>query len=192
MKCANPLDAAALFDYWVGKLDEPEVEAVEEHLFACDPCGERLKEAIALAEGVRRLAMAGELQTVVSEAFVKRAQDEGLRVRQYAVAAGDSVQCTVAAEDDFLIGRMEADLRGLGRVDLSLCDAQGAEMARMEDIPFDGEAGSVLWQYSITRAKAAPSETLVARLVAVEGDGERVIGEYTFHHTRTLPGPGAW
>lgn len=192
MKCANPLDAAVLFDYWVGKLGAEEEEAVEEHLFACDACGGRLKEAIALAEGVRKVTREGVLQTVVSEAFVKRAIEDGLRVRQYAVAAGGSVQCTVAAEDDFLIGRMEADLRGVGRVDLSVCDARGVEMGRMEDIPFDGEAGSVLWQYSITRAKAAPSETLVARLVAVEGDGERVIGEYTFHHTRTMPGPGAW
>lgn len=192
MNCANPLDAAILFDYWAGKLSEPEEAVLEEHLLSCDPCGERLKEAIALAEGLRSVAREGALQTVVSEAFVTRAMQDGLRVRQYVVAANGSVQCTVAEEDDLLIGRLEADLRGVQRVDLSLQDARGAEMRRLLDIPFDTEAGSVLWQQSITLAKAAPSGTLVARLVAVEGDGERVIGEYTFHHTRTMPGPGAW
>ena len=192
MNCANPLDAAVLFDYWVGKLGKEEEEVVEEHLFGCDGCGERLKEAIALAEGVRNVAREGTLQTVVSEAFVKRAVEEGLRVRQYVVPANGSVQCTVAAEDDLLIGRLEADLRGVQRVDLSWIDSQGMELRRQEDIPFDREAGNVLWQYSITMAKAAPSETLVARLVSVEGESERVIGEYTFHHTRTIPGPGEW
>ena len=36
--------------------------------------------------------------------------------------------------------------------------------------------------------KAAPSHTMIARLVAVDdAGGERLLGEYTFHHTRTLP-----
>ena len=74
---------------------------------------------------------------------------------------------------------------GRQRVDLSWIDSQGMELRRQEDIPFDREAGNVLWQYSITMAKAAPSETLVARLVSVERESERVIGEYTFHPTRT-------
>jgi hypothetical protein len=31
------------------------------------------------------------------------------------------------------------------------------------------------------------------RLVALdEAGGERLLGEYTFDHTRTLPGPGGW
>jgi hypothetical protein len=35
--------------------------------------------------------------------------------------------------------------------------------------------------------------TLVVRLLAVDDAGtERLLGEYTFQHTRSLPGPGAW
>jgi hypothetical protein len=34
---------------------------------------------------------------------------------------------------------------------------------------------------------------MIARLVAVDEVGaERLLGEYTFNHTRTMPGPGAW
>ena len=34
---------------------------------------------------------------------------------------------------------------------------------------------------------------MIARLLAVDADGaERLLGEYTFHHTRTIPGPAGW
>ena len=51
--------------------------------------------------------------------------------------------------------------------------------------------GGVAFQQSITYAKAAPSETMIARLVGFnEAGAERLLGEYTFNHTRTLPGSG--
>jgi hypothetical protein len=193
MNCLNPLDAALLADYWLAALAKSEEEAVEEHLFACDECGARLREVIALAGGIRKLALEGSLQMVVSETFLKRAAEEGLRVRQYAPPAGGSVHCTVTAEDDLLIGRLAANLSGAKRVDLCLCDQRGVEQLRLPDIPFHSGAGNVAWQQSMTWAKAAPSDTMIARLVTFDETGvERLLGEYTFHHTRTLPGPGAW
>ena len=192
MNCLDPLDAALLADYWLAVLGKSEEEAVEEHLFACDECGKRLREVIALAEGIRNLAREGSLQMVVSETFLKRAAEEGLRVRQYAPPAGGSVQCTVTAEDDLLIGRLAANLSGAKRVDLCLCDGRGVEQLRLSDIPFQSGSGHVAWQQSIRWAKDAPSETIIARLVTLDDAGvERLLGEYTFHHTRTLPGPGA-
>jgi anti-sigma factor RsiW len=189
--CDNPIDAAVLADYWISALSEAEEETVEEHLFACDPCGARLREMIALAEEIRRLAREGSLRMVVSDEFLRRAEKAGLRVRQYAPPAGGSVQCTVTAEDDLLIGRLAADLAGAGRVDLSICDERGAEQSRMRDIPVNPSSGGVVLQESITSIKAAPTSTLILRLVGVsEAGGERLLGEYTFHHTRTLPGPG--
>jgi hypothetical protein len=130
---------------------------------------------------------------IVSEMFLKRAAEEGMRLRQYAPPVGSSVRCTVTAEDDLLIGRLAANLSGAKRVDLSLCDHRGVERLSLPDIPFQSEAGHVAWQPSILWAKAAPSDTMIARLVAFDEAGvERILGEYTFHHTRTLPGPGAW
>ena len=77
--------------------------------------------------------------------------------------------------------------------DLCICDPQGVERLRLPDVPFDPGAGNIAFQQSITYAKAAPSETVVARLVSLDdAGGERLLGEYTFNHTRTLPGPGAW
>ncbi|HSR07184.1 MAG TPA: hypothetical protein VLM42_08545 [Bryobacteraceae bacterium] len=192
MSCANPIDAAVLGDYWLGALAGSEEEAVELHLLDCDLCGARLREVIALAEGVRKIAREGSLRMVVGDVFLERVAEEGLRVRQYVPPAGGGVECTVTAEDDFLIGRLAADMRGAKRVDLCICDEHGVEQMRLADIPVSG-AGEVVYQESMTFAKAAPSMRMIARLVGFDDAGvERVLGEYTFNHTRSLPGPGAW
>jgi hypothetical protein len=192
VSCANPIGTEVLADYWLAALPGSEEEAVEEHLLACDRCGARLHEVIALAEGVRRLAREGCLRMVVSDAFLRRAAEEGLRVRQYAPPAGGGVECTVTAEDDILIGRLAANLSGAKRVDLCLCDEHGVEQRRLPDIPVHPGASSVIYHESITFAKAMPTSKMIARLVTFdEAGGEHLLGEYTFNHTRSLPGPSA-
>jgi hypothetical protein len=188
--CPQPIESSVLMDYWLAALPFETEQAVEEHLFTCDACGDRLRGSIALANGLRALARSGSLVVVVSDEFVKLAEATGQRVREYSAAPGGSVQCTVSADDDLLVARLVADLSGRSRVDLSWCDGQGVELQRMADIPFGGSTGTVICQQSITFAKASPSNTLIARLMAVEAEGgERLLGEYAFHHTRTIPGP---
>ena len=130
---------------------------------------------------------------VVSESFLQRAAEEGLRVREYAPPRSGSVECTVTAEDDFLIGRLTVNLSDAKRVDLCICDGRGVEQLRLPDIPVHSGASNVIYQESITFAKAAPTNKMIARLVSFdEAGGERLLGEYTFNHTRSLPGPAAW
>jgi len=191
MSCENPIDAAVLADYWLTALAGSEEEAVELHLFDCDQCGARLREVIALAEGVRKIAREGSLRMVVSDSFLKRLAEEGLRIREYAPPAGGGVQCTVTAEDDFLIARLAANLTGAKRVDLCLCDERGVEQGRMPDIPVPSGASNVVYQESISWAKAMPTSKMIVRLVTFDEAGsERLLGEYTFNHTRSMPGPG--
>jgi hypothetical protein len=194
MNLSHPIDTAVLADYWLGALSGSDEELVEEHLFECDQCGARLREVMALAEGIRRLAHEGNLRVVVSDAFLQRAAERGLRVREYAPPSGGSVQCTVTADDDLLIGRLAGNLSGASRIDLCWCDEHGVEQLRLPDIPFRADAASIVLQEPITLMKASPSATRIARLLAVDDDAgtERLLGEFTFHHTRTLPGPGAW
>jgi hypothetical protein len=141
MNCPNPIDATVLADYWLAALSPAEEEPVEQHLFLCDSCGGRLRELIALAAGVREVARSGVLNLIVSDDLLDRLRATGARIREYSVPSGGSVQCTVAADDDILIGR----------------------------------------------------GTLIARLTAFdEQGGELSLGEYTFHHTRSIPGPPGW
>jgi len=187
--CPNPIDPAILAYYWLGILPSPDEAAVEEHLFACDPCGEALRGIIALVEGVRNLAREGSLRMVVSGAFLERATAQGLHIRQYAPPADGSVECTVTAEDDLLIAHLATDMRGARRVDLCWCDDRGVEQERLSDIPVNPDAGSILYQESITFAKASPTKRLILRMVSVDDSGtERLLAAFTFNHTRTLPG----
>jgi hypothetical protein len=191
--CPQPIDAATLMDYWLDALQSTEEEPIEEHLMGCDRCGDRLREVIALAESLRTLARSGVLQVVISDHVVMRAEEMGHRIRQYAPPPGGSVPCTVSADDDLLVARLAADLSSADRVDLSWYTDQGVELLRMSDIPIRGDAGAVICQQSITMAKSSPSNTLIARLVSVDSAGaEHLLGEYAFHHTRTIPGPGEW
>lgn len=192
LPCASPIDVAVLMDYWRAALDPAEEEAVEAHLFACDACGDRLRQMIALAEGLRDLARSGLLRVVVGDPFVEHVAGAGHKVRAYTASPGESVQCTVSADDDHLVARLGADLAGAERVDLSV-SMQGVEVQRLTDIPVNTETGRVVYQESIGFAKTAPSNSMVMRLLAVDAaGGERVIGEYTFNHTRTIPGPPGW
>jgi hypothetical protein len=55
---------------------------------------------------------------------------------------------------------------------------------RLEDVPFDPAAGEVLTlPVAAARLRKLPAHTMRVRLVAVDGKGEREIGEYTFAHT---------
>lgn len=191
--CSSPIEATVLMDYWLAALASAAEEKVEQHLLACDECGDRLRETIGLSESLRALARSGSLQVVVSDQFVKHAAGTGLRVREYAPPSGGGVQCTVEADDDLLVARLAVDFTSASRVDLSWCDLRGVEHQRMADIPVRPDAGGVVCQQSITWAKASPSATMIARLVEVgEDGGERLLGEYAFHHTRTIPGPPGW
>jgi len=191
--CPTAIEPAVLMDYWLAALPAAVEEGVEAHLMGCDVCGDTLRDQIALAEGLRTLAQSGSLQLIVNDQFVAHAQETGRRVREYAPPQGESIQCTVAADDDFLVARLAVDLTTSSRVDLSWCDPRGVELQRMADVPIDAESGQVICQQSITWAKTSPTSSMIARLLAVDdAGGERLLGEYTFHHTRTIPGPPGW
>ena len=193
MKCTRPIDPAMLADYWIGIMAAPEEEAVEMHLFECDHCGDRLRQVIGLADGIRKLAREGSLRMIVSDVFLQRVAESGIAVREYRIPPGGSVECTVTAEDDILIGRVAANLSGAKRVDMCICNENGIEQLRLRDIPVHSGRSSVAFQESISYLKSAPSMKMVMRLVGFDDEGsEQLLGEYTFNHTRSLPGPGAW
>ncbi len=181
--CPAPLDLPVLLDYWLGDLDGDETARVEEHFLGCGACSERLDGLAALAGGVRSLGRQGRVRAVVTSAFLARLAAEGLAVREYRLAPGQRVECTVEPGDDLLASRLMADLRGAARVDLVACDAEGREAGRVTDIPVDPAAQEVVLLERIDQVRALPAHVLRVRLVAPEAGGERLLGEYTFVHS---------
>jgi hypothetical protein len=183
--CATPIEIEALVAYWLGEpstVDAP----IEEHLFGCAHCTRRLEALAALASGIRAVVRRGAVQAVITRPFLEQMKRQGMRIREYCVAPGERVACTICADDDAVVGRMRATLADVKRVDVlqSLDMGDGrVQRWRVEDVPFDPGAGEVLSLPSAAALKKLPAHTFRVQLVAVDTSGERSLGEYTFAHT---------
>jgi hypothetical protein len=183
LDCRAPIELPALLAYWLGELDAASEGRAEQHLLGCAACSRRLEELAALADGVRALTREGAVHAVVSDVFVRRLVERGVRVREYRVPCNGSVNCTVAPEDEVVISRLEVPLGGIQRLDMVEIDPEGRGQARLEDVPFSVGSDGVAITQSVDRLRALPASTTRVRLLAVDERGERVIGEYTFNHT---------
>jgi anti-sigma factor RsiW len=152
---------ATLVDYWFGDLPREEEAAFEEHLFGCDECTAKVAQLVALGGAVRAAWREGAVRAVISHALFDVMKGQGLRLREYPMAPGGRVNCTIAASDDFVV----------------------TDAGRFEDVPFDAAAGEVLMCPAPAALKRRGAFTHSVSLVAVEDAGERVLGEYTFFHS---------
>ena len=92
---------------------------------------------------------------VISQPFLEYMKRQGMRIREYRLAPGERVACTIRADDDAVVSRMQVPLAGVKRVDalqsLDLGDGR-LQQWRLEDVPFDPKADEVL---SLPSAAAA-------------------------------------
>ena len=122
---------------------------------------------------------------VVSPWFLDTARQRGVRIREYAVPAGGRVDCTVTAEDDLLVSRLRGDFRGVLRLDL-VEQVEGGPEQRVEDLPFDVSRNELIVAQSMPVARSMPTQVLRVRLLAHDAGADRLLGKYTFAHTRSL------
>ena len=81
---------------------------------------------------------------------------------------------------------IRVELSGVTRLDLLSRIDDGPER-RVPDLPFDAATGELTVMPQTAELRARPVHVERMRLVAVEPEGERLLGEYTFDHT---PWPG--
>lgn len=182
-RCTAPRALGVLSDYWLGELAADAEAPLEEHLFGCDACSRRLAWVADLAAATRALARRGLLRVVVSDEHVARLAREGLHLREYRVAEGGSVACTIAPEDDLVVARLAAPFASRERLDLVFCDATGHEQVRLPDVAVDSARREVVFTEPVDTLRTLGVATLRVRLVSVEERGEQVLGEYTFNHS---------
>jgi hypothetical protein len=180
--CASPIELPRLLEYWLGELSREESETLEEHYLSCAACAGRLEELSGLASAIREGFRGGAIRAVVTPSIAETMKRDGMRLREYRVAPGGTVECTIHAADDAVIGRLQAPLAGVRRLDAICTGESGEGEMRLEDIPFDPRSGEVLFCPAAAPLKARPAFTERWRLVAVDAAGERAIGEYTFVH----------
>jgi hypothetical protein len=185
-RCAALVEFEKLLAWWLGELPNAAEASLEEHLFACANCTRRMEELVGLAQGVRAAVRGGKVSLVVSAPFVEAMKQSGMRLREYRVGPGGSVNCTIRADEDAVISHIGGSLGGVTRVDVvqrvSVGGVDEPEL-RLEDVPFDPASGEVLFIPGAAALKAMPAHTMRMRLVAVGELGDAPLGEYTFVHT---------
>lgn len=181
--CPALIPPDTLVAYWLGELGEAAEAQLDEHLLGCDDCTGQLQSLVELGEGIRTLVRRGRLRAVVADALPKRLAEAGLRVREYLVARNGSVNCTIAPDDDFVVARLQAPLADIRQLDVILVYPGGQGHERLEHVPFDASASEVVVAPGADMLRALPVSTMRMQLVAVDHGSDRLIGEYTFHHT---------
>jgi hypothetical protein len=182
VSCKHPIGFETLVAYWLGEVPERSEATLEDHLFGCPHCSAELEHLAALAAGVRAAVEDGRVSLVVSGRFVDAMERAGLRLREYRLDPGGSVNCTIAADDDAVVSRIRAPLAGVKRLDLTRAIDGGERIQRITDIPFDVDTGEVIVIPPAAWLKAMPGFTMRMRLIDVREQGEVPIGEYTFNH----------
>lgn len=179
------LSTDVLLAYWLHDGDAASTDAVDEHLMQCDACGQALDALVALGQGIGDAVRAGAVGAVTSAGFAQRLAAQGVKVREYRLPPGGSVNCSVAPDDDLLVSHLELPPlpAGVQRLDLhvELSLEPGVRHER-HDIPFDPQAGEVVYVAKLADVRRRPAHTLQATLVAVAEGRERVVGHYVFNH----------
>lgn len=173
---------AELLAYWLDELGEDSAAMIEDHLFECAECSANLAELVRIGDQLRQVLRDGNVATVASAAFVRRLQADGMRIREYTLQPGESVNCTVAPDDDLVISYLHAPLDDVRQLDLVFGDSDGIALRRSEHILFDAEAGVVTVIPPTRMLKALRHAKMRMQLLAVDDSSERVLAEYIFNH----------
>ncbi len=88
--CTAPIEFVDIVDYWTGDLPRTTTEAIEEHMFTCAECAHQLAEGEALARGIAAVVREGRFHAIVTDAFLNRLAQDGVRIRMYAVTTCSS------------------------------------------------------------------------------------------------------
>jgi hypothetical protein len=180
-RCATPLPLPDVLAYWLGEMDEVSQATLEEHLFGCAECNGRIARLVNLAKAIRQEFQEGRVGSILTVPFVRQLKDGGMRVREYQIQPGGSVNCTVAPDDDLVVSHLGASLEDVRRLDF-IFESEGGRQ-RLEDVAFDPASGEVVFAPSPAELRKMGVSTHRAQLVAVGPDAERVIGNYTFNHS---------
>jgi len=83
--------------------------------------------------------------------------------------------------------RLQGDFHGVSRLDLVVQVEDGPEH-RVFDLPVSASSAEVIVAQAMPALRAMPPSTMRMRLLAREGEADRLVGEYTFAHTPSPTG----
>jgi glycine/D-amino acid oxidase-like deaminating enzyme len=185
--CTGPLTLGELVDYWLGELSPVAEAAIEEHLFGCADCSQRLQWIAEVAGASRDLLRRGRVPLALTSALLAQLEQDGVRIRHHHVEAGGYTHCTAGPDDDLVALTLRGEFRADERVDIIYHEAPDFLRERRMDVPVDRVRGHVTLVERGDAVRALPAQRLRIGLYGVGPAGERTIGEYTLLHA---PWPG--
>ncbi len=169
----------AIVGYLAADLPDDEQAALEEHLFECDACAETASELSGVALAVRGAVGQGKAIFAATEALVAQLEARGVTLRHYRMEPGARVECTVGADDVFVVAHYSADFTGVDEVTVIVTNAQGAETRRMERVAVPPGARTLRVLLRGDLLRRMPTGTNTVTLHA----GDRIVAQYTLSHT---------
>jgi putative zinc finger protein len=185
--CQTPISDGTLLDYWARDLtDGGETDRVEEHLFGCSDCSARLHALAALGTGLATLVRQGRVSGIVSRALLNRMQRDGLHVRMYSLAPGETVPCCVFPDDDLIVTALRADLSAVEAVTLSVTASGDSPFSQLDNVPVSRPDGEVFWATPAAVVRQLPSMRLQLTLASA-GETRAELGRYVLEHSASPP-----
>lgn len=185
--CGAPIPDVTLLDYWVGDpIDPGQADRLEEHLLACADCTARLQHLASLGAGLAVLARQGRVTGIVSRAVLNRMQRDGVIVRLYSLATGETVPCAVFPADDVVVAALRADFADVDAVTLSVTGPGDSTLLEADDVPVSAPEGEVLWAMPAAVVRGLPSMRLQLTLVSA-GVTRAELGRYVLDHSASTP-----
>jgi hypothetical protein len=175
------LTFAELADYWTSD-EDVDLQAIEEHVFACSSCARLLAEAEDLRTAIRMATRSGHVQAFITDGVLNRLSREGVRVRTFALEPGEAVQCAAWADDEIIVARLRGDFASVDSADADLRLETGEPWGHGVDIPVRPGATELLLALPAAAVRHAPSVPMRLTLTAASGSSRGVIGEYIFEH----------
>ena len=179
--CDSPIPLGRLADHWLGDTELGDEAEIEEHVFACDTCAERLQWIHEAGAALVAFARQGVLPITGTTALLNRFSRDGLNVRHYRLLPGQTVQCTVRATDDFLVAHLVVEHESSAPLDLAVEDDQGQQLARIPNVTIDRRHGEVVSIYPARIALDGPSVGMQLRLLSQVDDRE--VASYLLQHS---------
>ena len=186
-RCEAPIPEGTLLDYWARDLtDGDETDRIEEHLFACGDCSARLHGLAALGPGLAALVRHGRVSGIVSRALLNRMQRDGIHVRMYSLAPGETVPCAVFPGDDLVVAALRADFSGVEAVTLSVTGPEPSPSGEISDVPVSRLDAEVLWATPAAVVRRMPSMRVELTLASA-GATPAELGRYVLDHSASTP-----
>lgn len=183
----HPIGWEHLLAYVRDPLDEAELQAIEAHYFECNECSHRLAWLHRLGRTVTSLVRAGAISASGTSGWVEKAGAEGVSLRTYRLAPGETVLCTAAPEDDFVLVRLAMDIDPTESVtlvtDVLFHPTGQSERRIVEDVVVDRTAGEVLYFHSGDLVRQFPRSRWSMEAQVRGTSRTRTLGPYVLEHT---------